>query len=62
MAITIDEAIEIKLNWRRNQKADLPIPLAQADNLSIEALKRCKYIAEHTERWARVLLPGEAES
>ena len=32
-----------------------------AVKLDIEALKRCKYISEHTDRWAGVLLPGETE-
>lgn len=34
----------------------------QAHQLGIEALKRCQYIAEHTDRWHNVLLPGETKA
>lgn len=56
---TLDEAIEIKLNWRRNQKADLPAPFAQADNLSIEALKRLEEWRKGTVLNPDYMLPGE---
>ena len=57
----IDKAIELKeLTGQAFLNAD-PDELDEADRLSIEALKRCKYISEHTTRWADVLLPGETK-
>lgn len=59
--MTKTEAIEI-LNearppsfWGENPK------LEKAMILGSEALERCKYISEHTTRWADVLLPSETK-
>jgi len=57
----IKEAVEIKQLALDTGVVDDPDDFRVADQMSIEALKRCQYIAEHTDRWARVLLPGETE-
>lgn len=59
--MNLAKAIEIKLQWRKdNYPPALPDEM-NADMLSIKALERCKYIAEHTDRWSGVLLPGETK-
>lgn len=59
--MTIDEAIEIlTLDVKGSTKIAYD-DWQSALNLGIEALKRCKYLEEHTDRWARVLLPGETK-
>lgn len=60
--MTLDKAIEIKLQWRKDS---YPPPLADemnADMLSIEALKHLQRLRQ--ERWAFDfdLLPGETEA
>lgn len=59
MAITIEKAIRGLTELE--QGLDLPLLKDYSKDiaLGIEALKRCKYISEHTNRWAVVLLPGE---
>ena len=57
----IEKAIEIKQRTGDEFLATEPDDIDLADSLSIEALKRCQYIAEHTDRWAGVLLPGETK-
>jgi len=59
--ITIDEAIEIKERWK---KANYPPPLADeinADNLSIEALKKIDYLHVTKVLGEDELLPGETK-
>ena len=55
----ITKAIEILELNALEQGSYLPPDYITALKLGIEALKRCKYISEHTARWAQVLLPGE---
>lgn len=55
----VSKAIEILEITTANSRADNTPNVRDAINLGIEALKRCQYIAEHTDRWAGVLLPGE---
>lgn len=57
----LEKAIEIKLQWRKN---NYPPPLADemnADMLSIEALKRLKGYRDHTISINLKPLPGETE-
>jgi len=57
----LQEAIEIKTYF---EPSPSKAPIADwiiADRISIEAMKRCKYLRDHTDRWANVLLPGETE-
>lgn len=59
MTITIDKAIKIKLQWRKD---NYPPPLADemnADMLSIEALKEIKRNRPIFTRQNIHLLPGE---
>lgn len=61
MSITIDKAIEIKLQWRKD---NYPPPLADemnADMLSIEALKRVKDCRDVECDFAPTPLPGETK-
>jgi len=67
MSITIDKAIEIKLQWRKD---NYPPPLADemdADMLSIEALKYVEYARNITAPFLLSptpyppLLPGETK-
>jgi len=58
----IAQAIEaLKADLLRPGSVD-KLDFQDAEQLGIEALERCKYIAEHTTRWADVPLPGETES
>lgn len=59
--MNIAKAIEIKGRTGEDFLNTDPDEIDEADRLSIEALKRCKYISEHTTRWADVLLPGETK-
>jgi len=57
----LEKAIEIKLQWRKD---NYPPPLADemnADMLSIEALKRLKYCRDYNEDPTANPLPGETE-
>ena len=57
----LEEAIE---RTEDIQMEFLPLPRHrdwEALQLLIQAGKRCQYIAEHTTRWAHVLLPGETK-
>ena len=57
----IDEDIKIKM---RNRHMGILGPTEkdfEADDLSIEALKRRKYESERTSRWADMPLPGETK-
>ena len=59
--MTIDEAIrkqQLYLVWNPNLT---DIRLQQAMRLGIEALKRCKVLAENSPLWATKPLPGETE-
>jgi len=59
--MNIDKAIEIKLQWRKD---NYPPPLADemnADMISIEALKAYKLFRENHPLWKFDLLPGETE-
>ncbi len=59
--MTITEAIQIKLLWR---KGKYPPPLANemnADDLSIEALKRCKWHKDEHLPGFYEPLPGETK-
>ena len=59
--MTLEEAIQIKLQWRKD---NYPPPLADemnADMLSIEALKRCQYFDRCDFKGKKFLLPGETE-
>lgn len=61
MSITIDKAIEIKLQWRKD---NYPIPLADemnADMLSIEALKQVQFYRSIPNGKRHNLLPGETK-
>ena len=60
--MNIDKAIEIKLQWRKD---NYPPPLADemnADMLSIEALKWCKDCKKASLEPRMPLLPGETPS
>jgi len=57
--MTIDEAIKVLEPVYQGFIPSANPKSIEALKLSVEALKRCKYISEHTERWAGVLLPGE---
>ncbi len=57
----LEKAIEITEDILRNVKPGDPPDEHDALNLLIEAGKRCQYIAQHTDRWAGVLLPGETK-
>lgn len=59
--MNIDKAIEIKSCTGEEFLHTDPDDIDEADRLAVEALKRCKYLAEHTERWSGVLLPGETK-
>ncbi|MBA7642048.1 hypothetical protein ES703_49734 [subsurface metagenome] len=54
-----EKAIEILSNPPTWLKRNAAIDYLDAAKLGVEALKRCKYLEEHTDRWAGVLLPGE---
>jgi len=59
--MTLNKAIEIKVQWR---KANYPPPLADemnADKLSIEALKWRQLMEHDYGSWCGPLLPGETE-
>jgi len=61
MPMTIDKAIEIKIQWRKD---NYPLPLADemnADMLSIEALKRLQEQRSRTILDEDDLLPGESK-
>ena len=61
MTMTIDKAIEIKIQWRKD---NYPLPLADemnADMLSIEALKAIKEYRKLPFYSFLKLLPGETE-
>jgi len=61
MPMTIDKAIEIKLQWRKD---NYPTPLADemnADMLSIEALKRIKNDRHFSGIRSIKPLPGETK-
>ena len=57
----LDRAIEIKSLTGDEFLHTDPDDIDEAERLSIEALKRCQYIAEHTDRWHNVLLPSETK-
>jgi len=59
--MTLKEAIERVKGFELGMAIPYGQKTQDAINLLIEAGKRCQYIAEHTARWARVLLPGETE-
>lgn len=59
--MNLTKAIEIKGRTGEEFLNTDPNEIEEADRLSIEAMKRCKYISEHTTRWAGVLLPGETK-
>jgi len=57
--LKIEKAIEIKLQWRKD---NYPPPLADemnADMMSIEALKRIYSQYDPDHQMMRILLPGE---
>ena len=61
MAMTLDKAIEIKLQWRKD---NYPTPLADemnADMLSIEALKGIKAVRQLHPELSPFPLPGETK-
>ncbi|GAI09533.1 unnamed protein product [marine sediment metagenome] len=59
MAMKLEEAIEIKLQWRKdNYPPALPDEM-NADMLSIEAMKRVKYYQKLWDAWHLGPLPGE---
>lgn len=61
MSMNINKAIEILSTY--DKEVDIPpIPdFKDALKLSIEALKRCKVLAENSPLWAAKPLPGETE-
>jgi len=59
--VNIEKAIEILEIEEASDFQGITYDFEEAARLGIEALKRCQYIAEHTDRWAGVLLPGETE-
>ncbi|MBA7594300.1 hypothetical protein ES703_01241 [subsurface metagenome] len=57
----LEKAIEIKVQWRKD---NYPPPLADemnADTLSIEALKRIQYLRFHGYQSDNLTLPGETD-
>ena len=59
MTMTINKAIEIKLQWRKDNYPPALADEMNADMMSIEALKRCKVLAENSPLWRAKPLPGE---
>lgn len=56
--ITLERAIEI-MECEEEEDTFMEEEWKAAVKVSYEAMKRCKYLVEHTTRWAGVLLPGE---
>ena len=59
--MTLKEAIKILEKEEEDTWLGSEREWKAAVKLGIEAIKRCQYIAKHTDRWAAVLLPGETE-
>jgi len=59
--MTIDEAIETQKKIRDGEAGIPEDKWIASCNLSIEALKRCKVLAENSTLWAAKPLPGETE-
>ena len=59
--MTAEEAIEIKSRTGDDFLNTDPDEIDEADRLSIEALKRCKVLAEINPLWPAELLPGETK-
>ncbi len=57
----LDEAIRVKENYQKIHSSEFYAELLEADNLSIEALKRVKYDREIREEVAPYRLPGETK-
>jgi len=57
----LEKAIEIKTDYVEHLPLGVNADWINADRLSIEAVKRRKYISEYTSRWADIPLPGETE-
>lgn len=55
----LEKAIEILIRLSLYNLREFHPNAFDAIGLGIEALKRCKYLSEHTTRWADVPLPGE---
>jgi len=59
--MNIKRAIEIKLQWRKDNYPPALSDEMNADMLSIEALKRCKTLEDNSRLWAAKPLPGETK-
>ncbi len=59
--ITITEAIKTNTEFLESLKFPKDIALYNSIKLGNVALKRCKYISEHTSKWADIPLSGETK-
>lgn len=59
--MTIDEAIKIKLQWRKDNYTPPLADEMNADMLSIEALKRYRHLRSSRVFLDCEMLPGETE-
>ena len=59
--MNIPTALKIKEDTLYKRYFHHPEQIEEADKLSIEALKRCKVLAENDSLWAAQPLPGETE-
>lgn len=59
--MTLAQAIEIKSRTGEEFLHTDPEELEEADRLSIEALKRCRTLAQESPLWKLHPLPGETE-
>ena len=59
--MTIDEAIKILSDANYGGTFSTGLNFREAIELSIEALKRCRTLAQNSPLWAAKPLPGETE-
>lgn len=59
--MTLTKAIEIKEIYLKGDETVDLYELREADRLSLEAMKRCKLVAEGYQYWHERPLPGETE-
>jgi len=59
--MTLDKAIEIKLQWRKDNYPPALADEIDADNISIEALKRVAKMRTYKPTPPGLLLPGETQ-
>ena len=57
----LDEAIRVKENYQKIHSSEFYAELLEADNLSIEALKRVRLLRIDESYWPTTPLPGETK-